>query len=144
MAIYKDFQRNVYVNNSYIGIQKDETRSYFNLQFPGKVYLNYFPSGESGTFQLYAGFGINGVYEYLKSYRTNSYNSFADTMHLKHWSCVPVGTFGISRFVEGENVTCQFSFEYSLSINPDNHSISFPSDNIRYSHVISMRWSILR
>ena len=143
MGIYKDFQRTVFVNSSLIGTQRDATGGYFNFQIPLEGFLHWFPTGDRGAFHLYLGGGTAYVYESLDALRTATFNSTSETIHLKRWTLVPVGTAGIGRMVEGQSVMGNFSVDYSLSLNPYTRQVSFPVDNTKYAHIISLRWALI-
>jgi hypothetical protein len=143
MGIWKDFQRNVYVNGSLIGAQRDVTSGYFNFQIPFQGSFHWFPAGESGAFNLYCGGGVACVYEGLDIERTTTYGTARENLHLSQWSWVPIGTVGIGRFVRGNETIGNFSLEYSLTANPYALQRPFPSDNTKYSHAFSLRWALV-
>jgi hypothetical protein len=143
MGIYKDFKRNVYVNGTSIGTMKDESKSYFNMLIPVQGYIHFFPTGQNGSFNIYAGYGINLIYENLKAQRTTTYNSLNESTSISNSSFIPSLSIGLGRLVEGNKVTGNFSVEYSIFFNKYRHTLSLPSDNTRFLHTIALHWALL-
>jgi hypothetical protein len=143
MSIFTDFQRDVYVNNALIGVQKNESLHYFNLQIPIHALIQWFPSGLDGSFHAYVGGGLTYVYEHLKAFRSTTYSLERDTVTINNGEFVPTFTLGLGRIVEGKNVMGKFSLEYSLLFNPYKKNLLLPGDNAKYSHLISLNWAIV-
>lgn len=140
VGITSDFQREVFVNDSSIGYQHDETNDFRTVNFTFSSELLILPAGKRGSFYLFAGGGPVSRYETVDIIRTEEYSSDTREFTQTDWHWVPSVTAGVGRQFLTNRSTGFFELSYSGTFNSNNRELSLPNDNSVMTHAILMTW----
>jgi hypothetical protein len=143
MNVFSYFERDVFVNDQLIGIQRDQIHDYKNRQFNLSSECLITPYDKNGSFFIAFGGGPLFQIEKEKIIRTNSY-SLTDTVfsdYYRNWA--PCISFSIGRMATLNNVFGAYEIRYEGIIYQEKHKTSIPSDNANMAHSLQFNWSLV-
>jgi hypothetical protein len=141
--ITKDFQRNVYANETLIGIQKDITESYNSITIPIVPEISVFPAGRNSSFYISSGIGVCALWENVSLRRTENYSSVINHhMSISKTNLQPCFSFGLGRLKETGSASGDFEIRYLGVLTRNQKESSIPSDNTNYFNEISLIWRL--
>ncbi len=138
-----NYQRSVYVNNSFIGVQTDISLKYYNYQIPFLTEILLLPKGQDGSLYLTFGAGPCYIWEKMELERKNSYSNTIENIDIIEKKWVPIFSFGVGRIVELGNIFGNYEIKMNGIIYNKEKLKSLPSHNIKGSLAVSMNWGLI-
>lgn len=129
-----DFERDVFVNNSRIGVEKDIGYSYYNISIPLSTEIMFRPAGANGSLFFLLGAGPEYVHEKFEGIREYSYQPAKESLKLSDNTWIPSLSFGIGKMLDIGGHFASFEIRYSLGMNRYTMKSSFPGDNVLFTH----------
>jgi len=142
MAAFVDYERDMYVNGTYTATVHDEVF--------GTLQRNYslitdllIPFRRDGSFYLAAGGGAVYMTQKTDVTRTVTPGDAAGDLTVRSEAWYPAISLAIGRFAEFKKLYGTYEIGCTGVFTPNNHKRSVPADNARFSHSITMRWSMM-
>ncbi|MBN1983495.1 MAG: hypothetical protein JW795_18300 [Chitinivibrionales bacterium] len=135
-ALFRDFQRDVFVDGAFIGVQTDVTLKYSVRETACLFEFLYFPVSDDGSLFYSGGFGVKRCQETVKIRR--EFLETSTVMHVNSDELLPAVRVSIGRFSEGGRGI--FSVAYDVVVNKNRKEMSTPRDNALVSQSISLLW----
>jgi hypothetical protein len=145
MDVFSHFERDVFVNDQLIGIQRDQIHDYKNRQLKLLSECLITPYDKFGSFYIALGGGPLFQIEKEKIIRTNSYPPtyavYTDYDYYRIWA--PCISISIGRMVTLNKIFGAYEIRYEGIIYQEKHRTSIPSDNTSMAHSLQFNWSLI-
>lgn len=143
MNVFSHFERDIFINDQIIGIQRDQIHDYKNRQFNLLSECLITPYDKFGSLYIALGGGPLLQIEKEKIIRTNSDAStnsvFID--YCRNWA--PCISIGIGRVATLNKIFGAYEIRYEGIIYQEKHRTSIPSDNANMAHSLRFNWSLV-